>query len=302
MRADAAMSGRVTLAMAYMLYAEVVMYQKDESRYPTALKYMEEIEQSTKYSLVDDFASIWEDAGEWSTESIFEINYFSVNGKRAWDNALGDGGTVYPKLIGINNLNNSPDYAGGWGFEPVRKAAYQMYEATDTRRDAGILNFKEYAISTGATYSPRYQDEGFFLRKYIARKNGNAGQAGSADMNYSNNFRVYRYSETLLNAAELLARGVTGSGKRTAQSYLDEVRGRAKVGSIPANVDNILQERHLEFVGEGKRYWDLIRSGKASSTLVPNDYRTVTWSENKKYLPIPQSELDADGNLIQNPY
>ncbi|HEX3006779.1 MAG TPA: RagB/SusD family nutrient uptake outer membrane protein, partial [Bacteroidales bacterium] len=167
---------------------------------------------------------------------------------------------------------------------------------------AGILNFKEYAISTGATYSPRYQDEGFFLRKYIARKNGNAGQAGSADMNYSNNFRVYRYSETLLNAAELLARGVTGSGKRTAQSYLDEVRGRAKVGSIPANVDNILQERHLEFVGEGKRYWDLIRSGKASSTLVPNDYRTVTWSENKKYLPIPQSELDADGNLIQNPY
>jgi len=37
MKATSDMDGRVTLAMAYMLYADVVMYQKDESRYPKAL-------------------------------------------------------------------------------------------------------------------------------------------------------------------------------------------------------------------------------------------------------------------------
>ncbi len=300
MKATDAWSGRVTLAMAYMLYAEVVMYQNDNSRYSKALGYLEQVINSGQYSLVSNYASIWEQSGEWSDESIFEINYFSTNGKRAWDNALGDGGSVYPKLIGINSIAKSPDFAAGWGFEPVRKEVYEMYDEKDQRRDGGILNFPKYATQTGATYVGRYQDQGYFLKKYIARADGNAGQAGAADMNYNNNFRVYRYAETLLDAAELIARGASGSG--SAQNYLDQVRSRAGVPSVSASVDNIIAERRLEFVGEGKRYWDLIRSGLASTYLVPNDYRTVTWSETKKYLPIPQTEMDADPSLVQNAY
>ena len=56
-----------------------------------------------------------------------------------------------------------------------------------------------------------------------------------------------------------------------------------------------------------KRYWDLIRFGQAATVLTPaNDeggYRTQAWSESKKYLPIPQSEIDAaQGTLTQNNY
>ena len=72
-----------------------------------------------------------------------------------------------------------------------------------------------------------------------------------------------------------------------------------------ATIDNIIDERHKEFVGEGKRYWDLIRTGKAATTLVPDayGYRTNTWTEKKKYLPIPLSEIDAShGTLTQNDY
>lgn len=301
MKAASGMEGRVTKAMAYMLYTEVVMYQKDQARYTTALKYMEQIIESDQYGLVADFAGIWEPAGEWSQESIFEINYFNTNSNRAWDNAIGDGGSVYPKLIGINGLKNSSVYAEGWGFEPVRAATYALYDDDDQRRDGGILNFEEYAESSGATHSPRYQDEGFFLKKYIGRADGNAGAGGAPDMNYNNNFRVYRYAETLLYAAELLLRGATGSG--SAQDYLDEVRDRAGVGTVTATLDNILKERRLEFMGEGKRYWDLIRFDEAEEYLVPNDYRTNTWSQSKKYLPIPQSEIDASqGTLTQNNY
>lgn len=293
-------TGRASLAFAYMLYADAVMYQSDETRYETALTYMNEIISSPDYELVDDFANIWESDGEWSSESIFEVNYFSVNGAKDWGATLGDGGTVTPKLIGINNLSGSPEFDGGWGFEPVRQETYDMYEATDKRKDGGILNFASYSAGNGATYEGRYQDTGNFLRKYLPRLGGNADASASTDMNYNNNLRVYRYAETLLNAAELLARGVSGSG--TAQDYLDKVRTRAGLGSIAATVDNIIEERHLEFVGEGKRYWDLIRTGKAASTLVPNDYRTNTWDVSKKHLPIPQGELDADSKLEQNPY
>lgn len=300
MKTDSEWSGRVSKAMAMMLYTEAVMYQNDQGRYSKALGYLNEIIGSGNYSLVSDYAGIWEEDGEWSSESIFEINYFNVNGQRAWDNAIGDGGSVYPKLIGINSLAGSSEYSSGWGFEPVRVETYQMYSENDQRRDGGILNFAAYASETGASYIPRYQDQGYFLRKYIARSKGNVNSSGSADMNHNNNFRVYRYSETLLYAAELLARGTSGSG--SAQTYLDMVRTRAGVPSISATVENIIKERRLEFVGEGKRYWDLIRTDMASSYLVPNTYRTETWSETKKYLPIPQAEMDADPNLNQNPY
>lgn len=307
MRATDANAGRVTLAMAYMLFTEVVMYQNDESRYQTALGYMNEIISSGDYDLLADFAGIWEQGGEWSSESIFELNYFSVNGSKDWGSTMADGGTVYPKLIGINELSGSPDFQGGWGFETVRAEVYNLYDSGDTRKDGGILNFSTYHDQTGATYTPRYQDTGYFLKKYLPRVDGNAGYSGSADMNYNNNFRVYRYAETLLNAAELLARGVSGTG--SAQSYLDDVRERAGLtrGSLTATVDNILMERRREFVGEGKRYWDLIRSGKAASKLVPTSdiaegNRTNAWTENKKYLPIPQGEIDADSGLTQNPY
>jgi hypothetical protein len=298
--------GHVTQAMAEMLYAEVVMYQNDNTRYSKALGYMKDIIGSTKYSLVNDYASMWESTGEWGTESIFEINYTAKNGAHDWGSAIATGGSVYPKLIGINSLNGSPDYVGGWGFEPVCKSAYTMFDATDKRRDASILNFATYATVTGASYAPRYEDTGYFMRKYLPRVGGNAGYTASADMNYNNNIRVYRYAETLLNAAELtLATNGGADAGGQAQGYLNTVRSRAGLATIPVSIDNIMNERHLEFVGEGKRYWDLIRSGKASTVLVPGSAlnRTVGWSVSKKYLPLPQSDVDSgQGTLTQNNY
>ncbi len=288
--------GHVTLAMAYMLYAEVVMYQNDESNYGKALKYMEEIINSGQYALVDDFAAIWEESGEWSSESIWEINYKDDGAYRSWDYPLNTGGTVLPRLISMPKWVDGTDgFDGGWGFAPVRQETYDMYEDGDTRRDGTI-----YKATT--EYTPRYEDTGLWLKKYLARSGYNADQIADADLNYNNNLRIYRYSETLLNAAELIARGASGSG--SAQTYLDQVRDRAGVEHIDATVDNIIQERALEFVGEGKRYWDLVRTGKASQVLVPDalGYRTNTWSETKKYLPIPQTEINsANGTLKQNP-
>lgn len=301
MKAAGGKEGRVTKAMAYMLYAEVVMYQNDNSRYQTALKYMEEIISSGEYGLVADYDGIWDETGEWSSESIWEINYISEGGVRDWGAPIATGGNVYSTLIGIPG-GIGGYYDDGWGFSPVAKSAYDMYEDGDIRRDGGILNIDKFCADHGLSYdrnNDRWQATGYFLEKYIAHTNGNHGYLASNTMNYGNNLRVYRYAETLLNAAELkLATGGDGS------AYLAQVRARAHCTDTGSDLAAIIQERHKEFVGEGKRYWDLVRTGMASTVLkaANHEWRQNDWTESKKYWPIPQSEIDKDPDLVQNNY
>ena len=123
------------------------------------------------------------------------------------------------------------------------------------------------------------------LRSICLYTENNKDQKADGDLNFNNNLRIYRFAETLLNAAELLVR--TNGDQTKAQEYLNRVHHRAGLtDNRAATIDNIIDERHLEFVGEGKRYWDLVRTGKAASTLTPDayGYRTNTWSESKKYL------------------
>lgn len=285
--------GRVTKHFVYMLYTEIVMYQNDESRKPTALQYMEEIISSGKYSLMQNFADIWDVTGEWCQESVFEINYSDFQASRNWNWGGTAGGTVVPCMVlprGYDSRDGIHDNTG-WGFCTVRKSTYDSYDPADTRRDVSIW------IPEEGSYTVGYQDTGYFVAKYAGKIGGNSGQIADALLNYNNNLRIYRYSEVLLNAAEL------GSGNK--QAYLDQVRQRAGVGSVTATQDNIIQERAWEFLGEGKRYWDLIRTGLAKDYLVPgNEYpddRKGRYTDNKKYLPFPQSEIDyCHGTLKQN--
>lgn len=295
--------GKVSQAMAYMLYTEMVMYQNDESRYSKALGYMREIINDPDYDLLDSYAEIFEESGEWGKESIFEVNYKDDNAMRSWDTPLVAGGTVLPRLISPSawapNPGDDCGVVNGWGFGPVRTEAYKMYAKGDTRRDVTCFDANAHG-----TYEHRYQDTGYFLGKYIGKSENNKDQSADVDLNFNNNLRVYRYAETLLNAAELIVR--TGGDTGEASRYLNKVHHRAGLtDDVAPTIDNIVQERRLEFVGEGKRYWDLVRTGKAAATLVPDqyNYRTNAWSESKKYLPIPQSEMDAaQGTLTQNDY
>lgn len=289
-------AGYLTKAFAYMLYAEIVMYQKDESRYSTALDYMKEIIISTEYDLVPDYGTLFTLDGEWGDETIFDITYKADGQVRSYDNVLAAGGTILPQLIGPYNMTEgSDDHKAGWGFAPVRKETFDMYEAGDARRDATCY-------APAGSYETRYEDTGYFLEKYQGSAADYATGDGAPDMRFGNNYRIYRYAETLLNAAEL----ALSSDPSSAKIWLNLVHNRSGLtDTVEATLANIRKERALEFVGEGKRYWDLIRWGIASEVLVPDSYgyRTNTWSESKKYLPIPQSEIDASqGALKQNNY
>ena len=298
--AVASQKGRVTKDMAYMLYAEVVMYQNDESRYSTALNYMKEIIDSGRYSLVSDFKGMWEETGEWGPESIWEINYTSVGANRGWDGgqSIAAGGSVLPVLCGIPG--GTSEFVDGWGFGPIAAHAYEMYAEGDQRRDGGIYNNLEVVGEYGFNINNgRWQSTGYFNRKTIARLNGNHDALGDGNLAHCNNYRVYRYAETLLNAAELAV--LTGGD---GSAYLKQVRDRAGASYEGNDRDSILEERRREFLGEGKRYWDLVRSGKAAEVLkaANHEYRETDWTVDKKYWPIPQSEIDKDPALVQNNY
>lgn len=298
MKASAGSEGRITKAMAYMLYTETVLYQKDETRYAKALEFMDEIIGSNQYSLVTDFAAMWEESGEWGTESIWEINFMSEGAVRSWGSPIASGGAVYPMLSGVAGADSRSGYVSGWGFGPVAQTAWDIYEDGDIRREGGILNyaaeFPDYPVG-----EVRWQSTGLFLKKYVARVNGNHGQIADGDLNYGNNQRYYRYAETLLNAAEL---GVLLGQDRS--QFLQQVRDRAHCTATGKTQLDILEERHKEFVGEGKRYWDLVRTDQAANVLKAANHlwRNNDWTESKKYWPLPQSECDKDPNLVQNNY
>jgi hypothetical protein len=65
-----------------------------------------------------------------------------------------------------------------------------------------------------------------------------------------------------------------------------------------ATLDNLLDEYRLEFAMEGHRFFDLVRFDKADAVLGAKGYSAL-----KRYLPIPQSEIDrSEGTLKQNDY
>lgn len=344
MKQDAVNSGLITQAAAAMTYADFVMYQGDKTKYKKAYDYMLDIINSGKYKLMTNYNDLFDITKEWNEEIIFDVNYIAKGGKRAWDAAQAAGGTVYPEMIGIDGLSGKDgvkmEFNGGWGFGAVSKEVYDAFEAGDKRTDVAVLNMEKYAKEKAAvgdtiTYGGRYQNTGIFLRKYLPRPGDTDGAVAASGLNHEENLHLYRYAETLLNAAELALEVSAGD----AQQYFDEVRTRAGLASKPATIDNIIDERRVEFVGEGKRYFDLVRSGKAAATLKAKGGKTLEggfakfvkkqdsknqvyyrwegkteytkdaiperegWTENKRFLPIPQGEIEAaQGALVQNPY
>lgn len=294
--------GHATKAAALMLKARVVMYQKDQERYAEVTGNMATIIKSGAFELMEDFDAMWNDENEFCKESIFESNQLPEG--KTWSSGWQGYGTNFPAFISPNDLND-PDkiFKGGWGFAPVRQEAYDAYDDGDLRREGSINKWPD------GSYGVRFQNTGLFLRKYAARVGYNP-PPGDVDLNYCNNLRLFRYAETLLNYVEMVTiHGQAEAQGVSAQGALDEIRERAfgEAKSIPVNAANIKLERRREFLGEGMRFWDLIRWGDAETKLtenLPAFNSTRTFQNWMKHLPIPQGEIektkDTEFELVQN--
>lgn len=123
-----------------------------------------------------------------------------------------------------------------------------------------------------------------------------------------------RYADILLLKAEALIMG--GSDLEAAAEIIDRIRLRAGLPRLASNVrgnrdamvDALLNERRLELAFEGQRWFDLVRLDKVEDVMNAVYARdsgrrplVYPFDANSYRLPIPQSAIDQNPNLIQNP-
>jgi hypothetical protein len=290
--------GRATKGAAQAMLVKMYIFQS---------KWQEAADLSDKfingdfgsYQLEPNYADIFTSKGENGVESIFEIQYMSVVGDGEWgdDNE----GTVTSIFQGTRELydSNGDIVSGwGWGFDLPTQNLVDEYEAGDLRKDATILDdhtivfagtADEEEICTQHINSIGYSDKVYHSLKYYIPSSERNDMSDSPA-----NWRVIRYADLLLWNAE--AKAHIGGDWKTP---LNQVRIRAGLANTvnPDGISAVAHERRVELAMEGHRYWDLVRTGKAVDKLGANGY-----TDNKKFLPLPQKEIALNPNLVQNPY
>lgn len=109
------------------------------------------------------------------------------------------------------------------------------------------------------------------------------------------NVPVIRLAEMYLIRAEANVRLAPAApvGGRTPLQDLAVVRSRAGLTTTTATLANILAERKLELAFEGFALHDAKRT--------QTNIGSLAWNSNALVFPIPQIEMDANKNLVQNP-
>jgi hypothetical protein len=288
-------TGRVTKGAAQALLGKAYLYQ---DKFSEAAQELETLIQSGTYSLVTDYNTIFEEEGENNVESVFEVQYTDLEGAGFGCLQCSEGNIA----VGFSGVRNyeGPNFTSGFSFNVPVQEAYDAFDNDDPRRDIAILDINAWAASTGATFGTGYEHTGYFNRKYIPRTRSSEALA---DLNLTNpnNYRAIRYADVLLMAAEANNRKSAANDEK-ARGYLNEVRARAfgntnnAITSGGSALTDAIYHERLELVGEGHRFFDLVRTGKAAQEI--NGFQ-----EGKHELfPIPAIEIQLAGNVwAQNP-
>jgi len=264
------------------------------------LQQLEDLIQNSGHDLFDDYSMNFKLAGEFGIESVFEISYGDTPAWWDWKYVRGGNGNLSAQMNGPR-VAGSTNWNRGWSFCTVsHRLAEELKD--DPRYEYTIVKQEDLdgILTTG------FQHTGYFSRKYTSDAE-HWGADGQFELNRTCNHRVIRFSDVLLMAAEL--------GSPNAQDYLDRVRDRVDLPSVPATLDNILKERRLELSLEGIRYFDVLRRGVsyANQTFTVSGERgpnyigdqilfDVTFNPlTKGFLPIPQAEINMSGGVfVQN--
>ena len=285
-------AGRITSGAANALLGKAYLYQglHDDA----AIAFEKVI--AGPYMLVEDYKSIFEPEGENGPGSVFEVQYTDKEGAGFGCLQCSEGNVA----VGFNGIRSytGPDFESGFSFNVPTQDLVNAFETGDIRKDVAILDIEAWASETGATYGVGNEHTGYFNRKYIARQ-GDLN-TGDANLTNTNNYRSIRFADVLLMAAEANYLRRDAKDEMKAKTYLNEVRDRAKLRPVDADgaflLAAIYAERRVELAGEGHRFFDLVRTGRAADEIEG----FVAGKHN--LFPIPAIEIQlAGGNWDQNP-
>ena len=283
---------------------------------------------TTPYSWIDD-------SGSANPESVFALNFNTFGSEVPASLPRSNHMVLYN---GIRAGNGAP-HGVGWGFCTVHPAIWNDFEEGDIRKYGSMFNVEDpISAALEGTTAAKFQDNkttydgyqvtGVFNKKYmpVQQQSGidNAsfgvfqnmwvvrGYSFSDNIQHSNmqDLMLMRFADVLLMHSELTE---TADG-------MNQVRRRAGLSDIAYSLDALKAERRHELAFEGLRYFDLIRWGdckKAFDDLgtikvadgafaddgsYPDDYAVTSWTEDKKFLQIPESQIRlSNGILTQNP-
>lgn len=242
------------------------------------------IENDYGYQLVDNYGDMWgyddTDAFRNSKESIFEVQFSRSNGNWVFI------------MFHRNAYNPTDSYSWAKWVTPSRDLIAAYDAEGDTERKNASIVIDECGWSN---YYPSY--EYAFMHKVPTN---------------ASSIILMRLGEIKLLHAEALA--CTGD-LAGATKLVNEIRTRAGIKEIkqPANqdamIDAILNERRLELAFEGHRFFDLVRHGLERAKAVHDSMneKDEYWqtrlplTQESILMPVPQTALDDNPSLVQNP-
>jgi len=300
----AAEAGRIGKGAAKTLLAKYYLYQKD---YANAAIILKEVIESRVYSLYPDYAKLFTESGEFSSESVFEINFNSIsvdvgeNFSVRIDTAIA---LVVPSQFWapIRSLVNSYLCTDGrpvaastlYGTTSPLYVAANPYNNRDPRLRATV--FTNADNTPGGKKIWRWTDvNSFAVKKYTSISNVQFISGGVQ------NYYVIRYADVLLLYAE--AENEASGATANVYSAVNLIRQRVGMPNYPAGLTKdqmrsyIRDERRWEFALEHQRYFDLQRwgiTGQVVTAASPLAGRKV-FTEPRDYLwPYPQNEMDRN--------
>jgi starch-binding outer membrane protein, SusD/RagB family len=290
-------TGRITKGAAIALLGKVQLYQ---NKFGEAAQTLDRIisQNQAGYDLFPDFSTLFYVMNENNSEDVFTIQYSGQQG--------GDYGCFVclqgNPAVGFHGIRQytGPFYGDGNSYNLPTQNLYDAFASNDPRREATLLDIEAYIAAQPNASEISYAvgaggHTGYYNNKYIKR----LAERGLPDDDLTSplNYRVIRYADVLLMAAEAFQH--SGNDER-ARTELNKVRQRVGMPAITSSGNQLLQdiyrERRLELSGEGYRFFDLVRTGRAADVIqdfVPGKH---------ELFPIPQVEIDlAGGNWQQNP-
>lgn len=242
--------GRATSGAAKTLLANIYIARQKWAQAESLLK---EVVQSNEYALMPDYADAFSTntGNKNNGESVFEVQF-----KEGPDGLHGN--FLYrfmprpmapEELVTITGTAN-PQPLNGEGNNIPTPDIIAAYEDGDLRRDASI----DYITIEGSFWADKTYP---YIKKYA--------KTHALHNNHGINWPVYRYSEVLLFLAEALnEQGKAGE----AENYLNQVRSRAGLGAAQGDLrEAIYRERRVELAFENKRWFDLVRTGRAIEVI-----------------------------------
>lgn len=227
------------------------------------------------------------------TESIFEVQYSGDTEYDFWGNN--------PQSNWLSTFmgpRNSNFVAGCYGWNQPTSEFMGQWEDGDKRKDLTVL-YEGCPDFDGKSYKSSYSYTGYNVRKFLIPK------SISPEYNTSPaNFVVYRYADVLLMKAEAL----NELGKTDQAAIpLNTVRKRAGLDAVSGLTqsemrDKIIHERRMELAFEGHRWFDMIRLDHGNYALkFLKSIRKTNVTKDRLLFPIPQTEIDANPLMTQNP-